>query len=334
MSDNKQFLVVMFANDNHLSNVKTLQSILKQQYENVFLLVCNDATNNFQAERLLYNFWENKSEGIQQIFLAENHAPMGVCATLKEKLACTDAEYVMVVHSGEYLNEPETLEECAAAMEQNADAAALATHADVWFTDMSEIDETLTYDDDTPRYLRDCMFVYRYQALKKALENEEQGTFLWETAIDSITRQGGRVAKGQFSACKLTKASIEDEKNDVPQALGNERMLNIARKLQENKDADTVQYKVKAHQQAAPEVRKKQKIKNWLYKQSRFRSLLIYGILALLMIICAVLFLALVPGMGKVLGAVFAFAAVCAVLWCLGLAAFNLYFRKHPERLR
>lgn len=335
VQDLKSVLVVLFANNNHLSNVKTLQSIYRQNYGNFYLLVCNDAGSNFQAERLLYNFLEKKPDGIQQIYMAENRFPKGEIRTLQEKLgfACTD--YVLVLHAGEYLAKNDTLSRCVEMFEGHESAPALALAANLYYSNMKELDETYTVPQDgqiDPDHMRDCMLFYRYDTLATVLQqNVSEGcTALWEHALPGLT---GLYAVNQ-PVCHFSKTSIEDTPFEIPQELGKPRMLRISRLLAEGREETAEKAPVSPVKLAAPhKVSKKQKLVDWLFKQSRFHSLLIYAILALLLIACAVLFLWVVPGIGKVLGVLFTVVAVLAVIWCIGLAAFNLYFRKHPERL-
>lgn len=335
VQDLKSVLVVLFANNNHLSNVKTLQSIYRQNYGNFYLLVCNDAGSNFQAERLLYNFLDKQPEGIQQIYMVENRFPKGEICTLRDKLGFAQTDYVLILHAGEYLAEKDTLSQCVEMFEAHENASALALAADLYYSDMKELDETYTVPQDgqiDPDHMRDCMLFYRYDTLAAALQRDaaEGCTTLWEHALPDLS---GLYAVNQ-SVCHFSKTSIEDTPCEIPQELGNPRMLKIARMLAEGTGAASESAPASQVKLAAPrKVSKKQKLVGWLYKQSRFHSLLIYAILALLLVACAVLFLWVVPGIGKVLGVLLAVAAVLAVLWCFGLVAFNLYFRKHPERL-
>ena len=61
-------VVILLAGSDHLKNVKTLQSIFKQDYENIRLVVCNDHTYGFENQRLLNNFRHERPENIRQIY--------------------------------------------------------------------------------------------------------------------------------------------------------------------------------------------------------------------------------------------------------------------------
>lgn len=331
----KSVLVVLFANNNHLSNVKTLQSIYRQNYGNFYLLVCNDAGSNFQAERLLYNFLEKQPEGLQQIYMVENHFPKGEILTLRDKMGFVETDYVMVLHSGEYLAEPDTLDQCVEMFEVHENAPALALAADLYYSDMKELDDTFTVPQDgqiDPDHMRDCMLFYRYESLAAALQQDavHAHTPLWKHTLPSLS---GLYAVN-VTVCRFSKSSIEDTPWEIPQELGNSRMLKISRMLAENKETAATNTTPPSIKMAVPRrISKKQKLKGWLFKQSRFRSILIYAILFLLLLICAVLFMWVAPDNVKSIGILFAVAAAAAVIWCAGLVAFNLYYRKHPERL-
>jgi len=237
MEEKEQFLIFAFLNDNHLSNVKTLQSIYKQDYENIFLILCNDCTDAFQCERFLYNLEAGKGKNIKGVYLHENHYPIGEYKTQKKLWRLTDAEYVITLHSGEYFSAENILRRCAEIMEEDITVAAVCMEVELWSDDMKRCIQK--YDSFTkPSRIckteqiafRDSMFVYRKSIMEKILfqyctEHLEQKRIL------ELLREGYNISVQKFSCCKYSLASIRNTETLIPKILGNERIQNIYTKL-------------------------------------------------------------------------------------------------------
>jgi len=72
----KSILLIAMLNNNHLSNVRTLQSIYSQTHPEIYLVICNDAIPKFDCERIIYNLFD-KPDNIKGIYLKENRYPLG-----------------------------------------------------------------------------------------------------------------------------------------------------------------------------------------------------------------------------------------------------------------
>lgn len=315
MDYSNRFLLIMIAEDNHLSNVKTLQSVFCQTYPNLHLLVCNDASDQFQGERLLYSFWQAKQG--QKVTMAENRHPLGYALTVKKHLQAHACDYVMVLRAGQCLTHGDALKEYVNALECSPDASVAIARAQCCGKEGQSTEQIFCQDDHSfPRQLPDGMFVYRANVLREWLEQTEsdggEDTF-YVTVADAL--RASNVIQLSDVLCQYREDSPKEE------TAAQEGGANILEK------------QTGAVKKIFRQIRRRKKLMNWLFKQSRFRKLLIYLILALQLLICALLFFTLLPGAGCVVGILFAVVALLAFAWCAGLVLFNLYFRKYPERL-
>lgn len=242
MEEKQQFLVFLFLNDNHLSNVKTLHSIYEQDYPDIFLVVCNDCTDAFQCERFLYNLEEKKRENIKGIYLHENPYPLGECRTQKELWKIADAEYMITVHSGEYFASTDVLRKCAKIMKKNDSVEAVAMNAELWSDDMkscilkygafSKMDTETGSSDKGKMQYRDCMFAYRKKTIEKIIFSQGSEIVNQKWWLELL---GGKynLSRRNFTCCKYSAASIKNTESLVPKIFGNERIQKIQRKLRE-----------------------------------------------------------------------------------------------------
>lgn len=330
----KDILVVMFVNDNHLSNVKTLQSIFLQQKENVYLLVCNDSTSNFQAERLLYNFLANKPDNIQQIYMVENPCPKGDVTSLRERISFVQTDYVLILHSGEYLANPNTLEQCVNAFIQHIDCQALVFSADRKNAEMKKTEAILKAPQTqtiNAHQMRDCMLFYRYDVLAEALQKKTLGA---SSVCSHVLPHLQQVETEDFVICRFSNASIENTPCTIPQTLGNQRMLKLAQKLAQNtlNEGERSQGEPSFTKPVIPsKPSKKQLFTTWLTRHACRKNILLYGVLALLLIICATMFLSATSDISQALGITLSIVAFIAVLWCGVLVAINLHHKKDQK---
>lgn len=246
MEEEKQFLIFAFLNDNHLSNVRTLQSIYTQDYSDIYLIVCNDCTDAFQCERFLYNLEARKGKNIQGIYLHENRYPIGELKTLRGLWKITDADYMLILHSGEYFTGTDVLSKCVQAMEDDSSAAVVSMDVELWSDDMKrclsrynilnngKCNSHMAYEEK--KSYRDCMFVYRREMIEKCFFSYT-GEELSQTWILELLRTGLGISVQNFSCCKYSASSIKNAEVLVTQIFGNDRLKNIANKLKVKSEA-------------------------------------------------------------------------------------------------
>lgn len=344
-SSEKRLLVVFLTNDNHLSNVKTLQSIYKQDYPNIYLAVCNDCTDQFQSERLLNNFEAGKPENIKRICYRENEHPMGEYLSQKQFWDCMAADYVVTLHSGEYFASPQALTNCIRYLSYNSSVSAVITKAELWSDDMkkrlslysSTKDDQVT-PGETPQLnienLRDCMMMCRIEALNNLdVQTVQSEKPVSQIVCSALLEQGQTVTTQPMSLCKFSQASIQNIAVSVPDTYGNSTLQSISELIQSS-PARTLEMVAAADASEPISVSDKyRKIILKLYKYSSFSKLKFYAVIDLLIAIFATLLFLTEATVLIIAVKIMAVIAVMMFVWMLGMLACNLYFKKNPQRL-
>jgi len=343
----KDSIVVIFlANGNHLSNVKTLQSIYRQNYENINVIICNDHTYGFQSERLLNNFQNLKPDNIRQLYYRENPYVLGEYGSQAQFWKMIDSEFVVTIHSGEYLTSPSVLTECIRKINVDKSVAALVTGAELWNDDFKRLISVDCVAEEANSHqllnavgdehvdlekIRDCMVVYRLSALRKLqLQLNNDCTQISRYIVSEMLNNGSQLALSQLCLCKYSLCSIEDDAGVVPAKFGNETLNNIAKLLQER----AVEEQMLFHSTLETPARKQgRNIHIMLHKLSTFKKISAYIVLSLLLFIAAALFLHLEYTFAPVMGAVFLIFAGAALLLATFMLFCNLYYKKYPQRL-
>jgi len=343
-------MVLLLTNDNHLSNVKSLQSIYKQDYPNIYLVVCNDCTDHFQSERLFYNYEAGRPENVQGVYVHENVHPLGEYCTQKQFWDHAKADYVVALHSGEYFVSPQALSQCVKQLEYDHSVAALLVGAELWSNDMKKCETVYAaVNQRQPQFLtsleqaavklteiRDCMLICRLKDVRALEFSEEQsGVAVGANVLTALLSDKRRVMMIPQTLCKFSELSIEDEKKAVPDTYGNKRIQNISELLKEESAQRDSGEKDRLFGGNPMGVAPSQETSRWLklYKYSRFSKLKSYAVLDLLTIICAVLMLMTNHPLLSVAGAVVLAGSVLLLCWTMAMLVVNLYLKKNPQRL-
>lgn len=207
--EEQQVLIFLFLNDNHLSNVKTLQSIYRQDYSNIYLIACNDCTEEFQCERFLYNFEAGRGENIKGIYFHENEYPIGELQSKKILLPkVKDANYVMILHSGEYFVSNNVLTKCVKSFQGDEGIDVISMNVELWSDDMKKcISKKSAFKQNT---CQDCGVVYRKSVLEELLIEFECDAYVSMDWVPNLMRNGNIIKQESFSGCKYSQASIKN----------------------------------------------------------------------------------------------------------------------------
>lgn len=227
--EEKQFLVILFLNDNHLSNVKTLQSIYKQDYPNIYLLACNDCTDAFQCERFIYNFEAGRGKNIRRIYLHENRYPLGELHTQRLLMDKVNSDYVIVLHSGEYFVTNDVLSKCVEIMENDQNAVGVLMNVELWTNDMKKC--ISKHNVFSKNEYRASMAVYRLEMLKSILNTHSTEEEIEKSGIIQLLREGIKLKMQSFSSCKYSNASIRNSESLVDKFYGSYKIQTIVKLL-------------------------------------------------------------------------------------------------------
>lgn len=218
-TEKKRVLIIAFANDNHISNVKMIQSIFKQNYENIILIACNDNTDNFQEERFFYNLVPNRPDNIKKIYFHRNKYSIGEINTFNNLVKKFDSDYVFVIHSGEYFTKNDSIKKCVEIFDENESSVAISARAEVWTDDMKKCSETITYSVDNflfdkliggnTKKTSDCMFMYRTSLFDDIqITNDYKKIYL--NIISEIEKNKSDITVSEYSICKFSPQSISN----------------------------------------------------------------------------------------------------------------------------
>lgn len=337
--------IFFFANNNHLSNVRTLQSIYRQDYPHINLVVCNDCTYGFQSERLLNNFEAGRGANIEYIYYQENPIPMGECGSQLQLWDRIDTEYYFVIHSGDLLSSPDALRLSINSLRLDRSLAAVVNGLNLKDEAFNKVLSTTTItrnpqaqgiysaadkNELRAHRVRDCMAVYRLKMLKKLpRETLEDNRYLGKQALPALLEEGHRIAVRTTALCCYSESSIQDVVIPEPTKLGRDTLRNIRDMLQEQAEKpEDMLFQSQVPQPPAPR-RNRHRV---LYKLSSLKKILRYAGVAVLLAIAAGLFLQLEAPLAF-LGWGFLALAACAGAFAVAMLVCNLYYKKNPQRL-
>ena len=341
--------IFFFANNNHLSNVKTLQSIYRQDYPHINLIVCNDASYGFQSERLLGNFEAGRGINIEYIYFQENVHSMGECASQTQLWDRIGSEYYYVIHSGDILSSPSALRLCINNLRLDRSLAAMVTELqlrDAAF--MRELSLTTVTEDPSvqgvfnkndsdhlnPHQVRDCMVIYRMRVLKElAAQGLDNTQYLGKQALPALLKLGHRIMVRPTSLCYYSEDSIQDVPQEEPEQLGRGTLNRIQQLLQEKATGETHGEHMLFQSQVHPAPEPARNIHRVLYKLSSFKKIAVYAAATVLLAIAAGLFLLLKEPLFFCLGLGFLLLGCFAGMWTVAMLICNLYYKKNPQRL-
>ena len=328
MNSFPKLLIIMITNNNHVSNVKTLQSVFNQDYPWIELVVVNDDTDAFQCERLIYNITDHIPENVLHIQIKENPYPIGDFASVWGIMQDSSADYVFVIHSGERFKSASVLTGCCERLGREAATDVLIAPLEEKAS-IPRMHQFLHNKAENPMTSnRDSMFFFRADTLRNM---QETATY---NCLSHLVR--GNLDSGEISAaataspiCWYTEQEIEDVSVAIPTSLGNDKSKNYD--AQETETATNLSFQSASipPTKAASSTYKKRIL--WLHKNSRFLRIKTNILIDLVLFLIAALFL-----VEKILPPIWiapATVAVLLALWNLAMLTCNLYFRKHPERL-
>lgn len=343
----KCFLLVVFLNDNHLGNVVTLQSIYRQTYNNIKVVFCNDATNHFQREKFVNNMNVNRPQGIQQVKLVENPHRYGETRTFIRAVLNTDADYVMVLHSGEQLLNSITISRCAEriSLDKLADVLSfVVTQKDETLTEieatynlteiLEEREEKWWKDDNLLYGLKDCMFVYRRESLLQLInKNLLEKSKIAQTFVPAMLTQGMKITNTNMNAFFYLLPDTMDVVAEIPDTLGDPKLETIRNLYAEHKAMERNGANLSNLEARPISKSRKQSIRKLLFRLSRRKMIIAYAGATLLLAILSVLLFLLREDTTNILGIIAAAVAGLSLLCTLFMLGVNLYYRLKPERL-
>jgi len=300
----KSILLIAMLNNNHLSNVRTLQSIYSQTHPEIYLVICNDAIPKFDCELIIYNLFD-KPDNIKGIYLKENRYPLGEFLSQQQFFNKVNTQYVFTIHSGEYFISHNSLESLVNEMERQNDAVAICCHTELWSNDMRTrlniypdfdlgSDGKLSIsvlDYNSFKNLRDCMFLYKLSVIKNLKYDQiNWNAKAYETIIPKLLNSGYKIACTRISICKYSLESIKQIEVKIPESFGNNGLQLLKEKLKKS-ELNESQFYIEYEAIQQNKKKKNNKISGYINKFFTTKRIISLFQLAVLLTICAILLL-------------------------------------------
>lgn len=328
------FVIVILSN-NHLSNVKTIQSIFKQTHPEIYLAICNDAIPKFDCERFIYNLLE-KSENIKCIYFKENRYPLGEFLSQQQFYNILDTQYVFTMHSGEYLIASNSLESLVNNITES-NSAAVICDSELWSNDMrsklktnsvynivnNEILSQLKYTMSND--LRDCMLLYRSSVLRNLhFKYISNNSMAFEYIVPELIDNGHNIIYRDTAICKYSMESVKSVDIVENNLFSQEGLLSIREKLSQQPVPNKLEY-VPIN---TAQLRKK-KIVIKFYKKMHFKKVAQLIQINLLLIICGMLsfYLSNNSDIFKIIALTFWALSIIIFLIVLSIITYKAYLR-------
>lgn len=336
-------VVILLAGSDHLKNVKTLQSIFKQDYENIRLVVCNDHTYGFENQRLLNNFHHQRPENIRQIYFRENPRPLGAYGAQAQFWPVLNAEFVITLEAGTVFSAPDALSQAVDQLSAYPTAAALATRSEQVEEGSGAVRQVLclvptaqpvlTAADDGFQWdrLADHMVLFRLAALRDPLPAPETATAVAAHVLQHLMAHGHALALSPLCLTRCTPRHAGDTAPPVPTEFGGGPLERVTRMLEEGTAPQPKPlFGAPTPTAPAPKIPRRHLL---LYKLSTLKIIGACAVLSLLLFIAAGLFLHLQPLWAGMLGMAFLACALVGSAGTAGLVLCNIYYKKNPQRL-
>lgn len=329
---NDSVTLFFFVNNNHIQNVRTLQSIYTQDYPSLRLIICNDCTYGFESQRLLNNFREGKPDNVEQILFHENPVPMGEYASQSQFWPRLNTAFFLTIHSGERFTAPSSISDCVRSLRSDSTLSAAVTGVELW-DDAFANRLSATAGSLSSAPARDCQVLYRISALQGlSLVPDRHDPHISRLLIPHLLETGHRVVTLPLCLCKYSHQAVTDTPVPLPTTLGSETLANIDALLQ-NRQVSNPAGDLFGSTLPAPKQKKPNRRLVLLYKLSTLSWIRSCAIAALLLLTAGALFLNLQTPLALALGIGLLVCAAGAFCVTGGLVLCNLYFKRNPQRL-
>lgn len=123
----KKVIVFFMLGSDHLANVRSLQNIYQQTYDNITLVAIDDCCDGFQNERFFYNFEDKPHDGVQQIVFIEEKFPRDENCCKRNALKSVCGDFMVTVRAGDRFVSRDSLEKAVNAIKENPGCSAVVT---------------------------------------------------------------------------------------------------------------------------------------------------------------------------------------------------------------
>lgn len=225
MGNETVIIFYMLGND-HLANVRSLQNIYQQSYDNVVLIAINDCSDGFQSERFFYNLNDKEHKGVRQIIFEDSPFPRGEMYYKRKYLKQIAGEYMVTIHAGDRFVNQDSLGRATAQMNSDSAFSAIVTGMSQYINLAS-----------SNRHIDNCTVLYRISEWESYTDFDEHSRLI-------SMHRAGKLLFSKEVMCEAAHLKCFKHPNfqavDLSSALfcktNVERMLEASEPQQENRE--------------------------------------------------------------------------------------------------
>lgn len=328
--ESKTVYILLFLTNNHLSNVKSLQSIYRQNYDNIFLIAYNNCTSHFESDRFNWNLENGRGSNIRQVIFDESPYQLDEYTVLRKYWNRMDDGLTIALHAGEYFKSNSSVSECAAMFAADYPDAVLAPCA-CYTNDMKKVVSTIKVKEtgwNTPSF-RDCMVMARTRALQSVhVEFDVHEQHVMRLMLEQMEQQEYIVLRTEKVLCTYSVASTNPLESPLPDSLVDEKLRAICEQYRSQKsETDPPLLSTKNSCAFVPSEQQVPLLER-LVTLKRIKD---YLLLTLAMLLTGGLFMLLKqPALQTIAWVILGLGGACAV-WTASAVIINLLF-KHKKR--
>lgn len=225
------FVILMLTN-NHLSNVKSLQSIYRQNYEDIFVIAYNDCTSHFESERFGWNLENKRGSNIRQVIFEESKYQYGEYAALKKYWNQMDDGLTITLHAGEYFKNSMSVSECVKRFDTDDEPDVVVSPCVCYTEDMKRVVRVLETKQVAAdaNNLRDCMVMAKTKVLQDIdVEVDIREKHVMRYILNQMRENSYVIKNSEQTLCIYSNESIDPQDTPVPDVLVDKRLYEIAK---------------------------------------------------------------------------------------------------------
>ena len=212
------FIILMLTN-HHISNVKSLQSIYTQDYENIIVIAHNDSTSSFQSERFGWNLESGRGSNIRQVIFEESRYQLGEYAALQKYWRQMDDGLTITLHAGEYFKSSTSVSECVELFNGEDEPDVVLSPCTCYTNDMKKVARVLGTRQvarDTGSF-RDCMVMAKTGVLRDIdVEVGIKEQHVIYHILNRLYEMDCVFAHSSKTLCNYSEASVDPQETPEP----------------------------------------------------------------------------------------------------------------------
>ncbi len=123
----EKFSLVLLCYNNYKYMYSALQSIFKQDYQNIELIISDDASSFFNIDNLIYYCNSNRGNNIKQIIINENNKTLGTVKHLMIARSKCTGKYIMTLDADDILANDHVISDFVNEFERLGEEAKIIT---------------------------------------------------------------------------------------------------------------------------------------------------------------------------------------------------------------